>query len=315
MKKIGLVNIDTSHPQGFSRRMAENKDFDMQYAMIYNDSFRGDDEVNWLINKYDMDGRAATIEELAAKTDIGFIQSCNWDNHLEQAMPFINVGKPVFIDKPMVGSVSDIKRTRELVKNGAKILGSSSARYCVEIQEFLNTPVEERGEVVAVYCEAGVDEFNYGVHAGEIISELAGAKAVSCKFNGRANRDGALCDSFTVKFENGVIGTYYTYLSGWRPFQVSIMTTKQSCSFKIDSGKLYAALLSRIAEYLKTGENTTTDVENILNVTEFMLCGKRSRDFENGKEVFVTDLHDDDGFDGQLFHEGYAAAAVTLYKD
>ena len=76
MKKIGLVNIDTSHPMAFSRIMEENPQLDMQYAMIYNDSFRGDDEVEWLIKKYNMLGRAESIEELADKTDIGFIQSC-----------------------------------------------------------------------------------------------------------------------------------------------------------------------------------------------------------------------------------------------
>lgn len=315
MKKIGLVNIDTSHPLAFSQLMKDNDYLDMQYTMVYNDSFRSDDEVNWLIDKYNMEGRAESIEELADKCDIGFIQSCNWDNHIDQAMPFIERGKPIFLDKPLVGSYKDVKNIRELVKTGAKIVGSSSARYCTEVQEFLAKPVEERGEIVSVYAESGMDEFNYSVHVGEIISEVAGAKAVSCKFVDRVDRDDAKCELFSVKFENGVIGTYCTYLSGWRNFNVSIITTKTSVCFTIDSSKLYIELLKRISHMLKTGEQATTDIENILNVTEFMLCGKKSRDSENGKEVAITELCDSDGFDGGVFAKGYGGSAAKLYKD
>lgn len=315
MKKIGLINIDTSHPLAFSQLMQDETQLDMQYSMVYNDGFRDDNQVNWFVNKYNMEGRAESIEELAEKCDIGFIQSCNWDKHIEQAMPFIEKGKPVFLDKPMVGSESDVKKIRDLIKNGATIVGCSSARYCTEVQEFLALPIEERGEVVAVYAESGMDEFNYSVHVGEIISEIAGAKAVSCKFVDRVNRDDAECELFTVKFENGVIGTYCTYLSGWRNFNVSIITTKTSVCFKIDSSKLYIELLKRISEFLKTGKKATADVDTILNVTEFMLCGKKSRDSENGREVKISELSDCDSFDGAKFEEGYGASAAVLYKD
>ena len=221
----------------------------------------------------------------------------------------------MLLDKPLVGSVKDIKKIRELIANGAKIVGSSSARYAAEIQDFLAQPVEERGEVVAVYGESGVDEFNYGVHIGEILSEVAGAPAVSCRFLGTAEREDGKCELYSVRFANGVVGTYCTYLSGWRPFNVSIMTTKSSICFKIDSSKIYMALLTRVSEYLKTGEVKTADIEQILNVSEFMLCGKRSRDFEDGREVKIEELREDDKFDGYVFEKAYGDAAGVMYKD
>lgn len=314
MKRIGLVNIDTSHPIAWAKKM-DTEELDMQYAMLYNDGFRKENEENWFIEKYNMLPKVTVIKELAKKCDIGFVQSCNWDKHIDQALPFIEEGKPVFIDKPMVGNVKDTKKIRELVKNGATIIGCSSARYAEEVQEFLALPLEERGEVVSVYVETGVDEFNYGVHAGEILSEIAGAKAVSCRYIGRAERCGTECDTYYVTFENGVRGTYVTYLSGWRKFNVSIITTKSSYCFTVNSGKIYMALLSRISKYLETGEQTTADIEKILNVTEFMLCGKRSRDVENGKEVYISELTDEDAFDGNAFEKAYGDAATEMYKD
>lgn len=315
MKKIGIVNIDTSHPFCFAQKMEANPDMEMQYSKLFNNSFRGNDEVNWFIEKYNMQNRAESLDELAESTDIGFIQSCNWEDHIAEALPFIERGKPVFIDKPMVGSVKDVAKIRELVANGAKIIGSSSARYAEEIQEFLAKPVEERGEVITVHCEAGVDEFNYAVHAGEILSEIAGAKGISCRFIGKVVRAGGECEVFAARFENGVIGTYCTYLRGGRPFNVSIITTKGSFLFKINNTKIYEALLRRISSYLKTGEAATADVDMILNVTEFMLCGKRSRDFENGREVMVSELSEDDSFDGGEFQRAYGSRASVTYKD
>ena len=49
MIKIGVVNIDTSHPLAFSEiLLKENR---ARYAAVFNDGFRGDDEVESFIKK------------------------------------------------------------------------------------------------------------------------------------------------------------------------------------------------------------------------------------------------------------------------
>ncbi len=140
---------------------------------------------------------------MADKVDVGFIHACNWDKHLDEAEPFIKCGTPVMIDKPIVGSVKDIKRLRKLVRDGAKILGASSARYADEVQEFLKRPIEERGKIVSIFGTCGVDEFNYGIHIVEIFSELAGAKGINCRFDGCSEDiDGHKCEMY----KNGALG-------------------------------------------------------------------------------------------------------------
>lgn len=313
MKKIGLVSIDTSHPLAYARVMQENPELGLMYSMMHDDGFRSDEEVQWFIDKYGMQKRAKTIDELAEKTDVGFIQGCNWDKKIEQAMPFIKRGKPVFIDKPFVGSVSDMNKVRKLIEKGAVILGSSASRYAREVSEFLEKPVSERGEVIAVNILSGVDEFNYAVNACEVLSEIADSDAVSCRYLGEAVRDGAKCEIFSVRFKNGVMGTYTTCLTGWHPFRVTILTSKKSCIFTIDSAAVYKEILSHLSDSLYSGVQATASVERIMNVTGFMLCGKRSRDYENGREVFLTELDESDAFDGYLFEEEYTRKATVLY--
>ena len=133
MIKIGVVNIDVSHPSSFAGIL--QKEGRARYAGIYNDGFRTDGEVEEFIKEFNLEKRYNSVEELSKNVDIVFIQGCNWDRHLEYAEPVIKLGKPVFIDKPIVGNLADCIKLENLVKEGAIILGSSSARYA---QEFVN---------------------------------------------------------------------------------------------------------------------------------------------------------------------------------
>lgn len=314
MVKIGNVSIDTSHPQGFAANLEDNC-MDMKYEYTCNLGFRGTEETDWFVSRYGLAGKVETIEEMVDKVDIGFIQSCNWEKHLEQAMPFVKAGKPVFIDKPLVGSVRDVNRARQLAADGAKIFGSSSARYAKEIQDFLKEPEEKRGQVVALFATCGVDEFNYGVHVVEILTELAGAKGIACKFVGTAKvSDDRYCETYQISFENGVQGTYQIMTGRWMPFHVSIMTTRGVRAFTIDSAKIYLALLQEIYRELTKGQSILADLETILNCTEIMLCGKKSRDQRNGETVMVSALDPEDKFDGYAFEEDYASKASVTYK-
>ena len=311
MIRIGVVNIDVSHPRAFSEYLKEGNR--ARYVAVYNDGFRGDDEVEGFMKKYKLEKRCQSIEELAEMVDVGFVQSCNWDNHIKEAMPFIEKGKPVFIDKPIVGSVADCKKLEELAEKGAVILGSSSVRYAEEIQNFIALPVEERGEILSVYGTAGVDEFNYAIHIVEAIHELAGSEPVSTNFAGRAEREGLVSETFTVRFANGITGTYTTCHGQWHQFEVVIMTTKSTYYFQVDTSKIYGALLDRICDYMETGENKLAPVAKINQAIKIMLAGRLSRE-NGGGAVKIEDIPEDDpGFDGDDFQRGYAKAAAKIY--
>jgi predicted dehydrogenase len=311
MIRIGVVNIDVSHPKAFSEYL--KKDNRARYTAVYNDGFRGDDEVQAFIQNYGLEKRCSSVEELADSVDVGFVQGCNWDKHLKYADAFIKKGKPVFIDKPIVGSLADCKKVEELVKKGAVILGSLSVRYAQEVVEFAAKSEEERGKIINIFGTAGVDEFNYGVHIVEAIGGLAGTGAVSCSFAGRSEKDGKICETFYVTFANGISAIYNTFQGTWQPFEVVIMTTKSTFHFKIDTTKIYGALLDRICEYMETGKNELAPMEALTESVKIMLAGRISRE-RGGIEVKLADIPDDDpGYDGDEFERKYAAAAAKIY--
>lgn len=311
MIRIGVVNIDVSHPLAFSEYL--KKDRRARYVAVYNDGFRGDDEVDAFVQNYSLEKRCRSIDELADCVDIGFVQGCNWDKHLEQAMPFIERGKPVFIDKPIVGSIADCRKLEALAASGAVILGSSSVRYAEEITEFAGLPEEERGKILNIFGTAGVDEFNYAVHIVEGIGGIAGTGAESVRFAGRSVICDKICETFFVRWAGGVTAVYNTFQGTWQPFEMVIMTTKSTYQFRIDTKKIYGALLDRICLYMETGENTLAPVATLTESIRIMLAGRLSRE-NGGAQVRLSDIPaDDPGYDGGLFERGYAHKAAKIY--
>jgi len=313
MINIGVVNIDISHPKAFSEYLLKGDR--ARFTAVFNDGFRGDDEVLAFMKRNNIKKRCSCIEELVDHVDIGFIHSCNWENHLRQAMPFIVRRKPVFIDKPLVGSLSDCRKLEELASKGAVILGSSSVRYAEEVKNFVDIPEEERGKIVNIFGTSGVDEFNYTIHIVEAIGGIAGAGAVSNKFVGCSEIDGKKCETFYIKFNNGIAAIYNSFHGTWQPLEIVIMTTKDTYRFRIDIIKSYEALLDMVCDYMETKINALAPVNKITESVKIMIAGKISRQ-KGGVEVNLTDLPDvDPGYDGNLFEAGYVASAIKIYSD
>ena len=311
MIRVGAVNIDTSHPMGFGEVM--EKSDRARYVGVYNDSFRGQAEVEGFIKRFGLEKRCDSLEELADMCDIGFIHGCDWDDHLRCMMPFIERGKPVFVDKPIVGNLAACRKVEELSRQGAVILGASSARYAYEIQQFLAIPEEERGTIVNVFGTAGVDEFNYGIHIAEAIGGLISAPAQWVRYLGRGEADGKYSESYYVQFANGQSAMYNTFTGVWQPFVITIMTTKTTYQFKMDSSKLYQALVEELCNYMEGKPHLLVPVSRLTESVRVMLAGAASR-AQNGSTVFLEE-HTDDGpcDDGKAFWEGYRAAAGPMY--
>lgn len=311
MIRAGAVNIDTSHPLGFAEVM--EKDTRVRYVGVYNDSFRDEREVAGFIRRFGLEKRCDTLEELADMCDIGFLHGCNWDDHLRCALPFIRKGKPVFVDKPLVGNLEDCRRVEELVRSGAVILGASSARYAYEVQEFLRIPEEERGKTVQVFGTAGVDEFNYGIHIAEALAGILGSGFTSVRYMGRGQAEGKYSESYYLSHKSGASAIFNTFTGTWQPFVITIMTTKTTYQFKMDSSRLYAALVEQICNYMEGKEHILAGPDQLLESVKVMLAAAASRK-EGGETVGLKELRADGPcYDGEAFWKEYGAAAGIMY--
>src|SRR5688500_5295400 len=79
-----------------------------------------------------------SIPKLLEKVDVVLLESVDGRIHLQEAIPVIKAGKPLFIDKPLAGSLADAVAIYELARaRNVPCFSSSSLRFHAGIQELL----------------------------------------------------------------------------------------------------------------------------------------------------------------------------------
>jgi Oxidoreductase family, NAD-binding Rossmann fold len=301
--KIGIVDLDTSHPQNWipiERELGHETvgvwDGGSVHPREYVAEFA---KTHYLGPVFD------SLEDLAAAADCAIIHGCDWDTHVDKARPFVEAGKSVLIDKPMAGTLGDLNQFVAWVKDGARISGGSSLRFCEETREWLAQPVEERGTPHTILCGCGVDDFNYGIHAYSMLSGIMGPGIKSVRHLG-----GGVQHRIQVTWDDGALGLLVVGEAGtWLPFYATITTEKTITQFQADSGNLYRGLLEAVCPYL-AGETDDAPIP-IEALIEPELCAMAARQswLHGDCDVALSDLSvDDEGYDGALFAKGYREA-------
>jgi Oxidoreductase family, NAD-binding Rossmann fold len=313
MIKVGAVNLDTSHPTAFAEIYRHGNR--AKYTAVYNDGFRTDEEVQAFMDANGIVKRCKTIEELVAQVDVGMIHSCNWDDHIDQAMPFIKAGKPVFIDKPICGNLKDCKTLEHLAANGGAILGTSALRYAKEIQEFSVQSVEECGEIVSIMGSCGVDIFSYAIHTLEGMAGLIGGPGIEAvTWVGSATKGKVVSDQYHVKRTDGISCILQLAKGMWLPSVYMVTTTKSIYSIQPSTTALYTCAsevyvpqLERICDFIENGRSMTPVLEMTENIKAH-LAAQKSKD-NGGITVKLSDLSEDEpGFDGTAYAKDYEKA-------
>lgn len=314
MLKFGAITIDTSHPMAFAEYLANGDR--ARYTAIFNDGFRGDDEVESFAKHHSLT-ICKSIEELADLVDIGMVHSCNWDKHLGYIDAFAKRNKPVFIDKPLVGNLADCKKLQALVDSGAKVLGTSALRYCYEVDEVRNKVAENNATILHINVTVGVDEFNYAIHAYEFICALLNEHPVSVRYIGTSTAGQKPCDNYFLRFEGGATAIISGILGKYTGFHTAVLTDvpPADCCFSVDTSKLYEAMLNEVFNELEGKENKLAPMAELLIPIKAALACKASK-LAGGKEMNLDDeAIADVSFDGYEFEATYGANSPKSYLD
>ena len=312
MLKFGAITIDTSHPMAFAEYLAKSDR--ARYTAIFNDGFRGEDEVNSFAKHHNLTV-CNTVEELADLVDIGMVHSCNWDKHLSYIDAFAKRGKPIFIDKPLVGNLEDCKKIQALVDSGVKILGTSALRYCYEVDRVRSNAAEVGANILHINLTVGVDEFNYAIHAYEFVCALLDDHPVSVRYIGTSTSGDFPCDNYFLRFEGGATAVISSVLGRYAGFHTSILAGNGAadCCFSVDTSKLYEAMLNEVFNELEGKENKLAPMSELLIPVKAALACKASK-LAGGKEMTLDDeAIADVSFDGYEFEAAYGSKAAKSY--
>jgi predicted dehydrogenase len=208
------------------------------------------------------------------KVDVVIISCIDGNKHLEQVLPVFKAGKPVFIDKPFAGSLSDAYAIAEASKKyKVPMFSSSSLRYIEGADEIKQGKV---GKIIGVdaYSPAHIEEhhpdlFWYGVHGVEILFTIMGTGCVSVKRTFTENTDVVV-----GVWEGNRIGTYRGIREGQGGYGATVFGEKGIVVLDKYSG--YNPLLVKIAEFFDTGI-VPVSTDETLEIFAFMEAAEESK--------------------------------------
>lgn len=297
--KIGVVDVDTSHPQSW---IPIERDLGHDVTCLWDG---GAVHPKNYVEKFAADHKlrlCASLEDMVEQVDCAIIHACDWDTHVAKARPFVEAGKAVLIDKPVAGSVADLNQFQAWVDKGARISGGSSLRFCAETAAYLAQPMAERGTPDTVVCGCAVDDFNYGIHAYAMLAGIMGTGAASVQHLGKGVQR-----RIRISWPDGRMGILIVGQSAaWMPFYAQIATERKTHQFVADNKNLYRSLLEATLPYLSGQTNQPPVPFKDLTEPERWALAARQSWMQNNANVRLDALPaNDPGYDGAEFAVAY----------
>lgn len=298
--RIGVVDLDTSHPAAWLpilREMGQDVVGVFDGGTVWPEGYAAQ-----FAERFSVLRVFRSPEEMADAVDLAIIHSVNWDLHLQRAQPFLEAGRAVLLDKPIVGNLSDAHILMDWERRGARISGGSSARFASQIRDYLAQDVEERGEPHAAFVANGVDEFNYAIHAYAGLIAIMGLGVHGVRTLGVSGEQMQV-EMFWDDGRRGVLSVGHT--ERWLPCGALVVSGRSLQQFPVGGTGAYNCLLEALLPYYAGEAPAPYSVRDLIEPELAALAARQSLR-TGGQYVPLNDLRlDDPGYDGAAFAAGY----------
>lgn len=281
--RAGMIGLDTSHVPAFTKIFNDAKATGDLAGIRVVAGYPGGTDMpasRDRVEKFTEQLRQMGVEifdsipKLLEKVDVVLLESVDGRIHLQEAIPVIKAGKPLFIDKPVAGSLADAVAIYELARqHNVPCFSSSSLRFHPGIQELSKN--EKLGGVAGAatwgpcsYQEGTPDLFFYGVHGIEPLFALMGA---GCETVSRLKTKDT--DLVTGVWKDGRIGTYRGIRRHKADFGAIAYGGK--AILQATPGGGYAELCGEIGRFFKTRKPPVSAAETI-EIFAFMQAAEES---------------------------------------
>jgi predicted dehydrogenase len=295
--RIGMIGLDTSHCVEFTKRLNDPNDKNHIEGGKVVAAFKGgspDIKESWdriegytkkLQENYGVK-IVGSIEELCKEVDVVMLESLDGRPHLEQAKPVITAKKPLFVDKPVAGSLRDaIELFRMAKENNVPIYSGSSLRFYPSLQDLKKANFGELRSAISTGPGSiephHPDLFWYGIHATEALYTLTGpgCESVVCSITP---------DTHTVTgiWKDGKTGTVRAARNAAYGFQMNVFGSKANLNEKISGD--YTPFLLEVMKFFQTGIAPVSP-EETLEIYAFMEAADESTR-QGGCPVKIADV-------------------------
>ena len=269
--RAGMIGLDTSHVIAFTKifndEQAKGSLATIQIVAGYpggTDMPASRDRVENFTTQLREKGIeiVETIPELLQKVDVVFLESVDGRIHWEEARQVIAAKKPLFIDKPVAGSLVDAIRIYEFARqNDVPVWSASSIRFAKTFQSLKNNSAV--GDIVGCatwgpckYQPGTPDMFFYGIHGIEGLFAIMGP---GCESVARVTTEET--DILTGVWKDGRVGTFRGIRKGKADFGATAYGSKGIVT--VNKASAYSELCTEIADFFHDGNPPVTAKETI----------------------------------------------------
>ncbi len=284
--RIGMIGLDTSHAPAFAKLWnsptAAGLFAKQEVVVAFPGGSPDIESSHSRVPQYTKDLQALgvkivdSIDELIQQVDAVVITSLDGRRHLEQAIPVFRSGKPLYIDKPLAGSLAEAIAIQKLAEHHrVKWFSSSSLRFSSAIWKYRTDPklkADVRGAIAWSPCSLEAthpDLYWYGVHGCETLYTAMGA---GCKQVTRITTEGT--DSAVGVWDDGRIGEFRGLRDGAKEYGLVVFgKNKVEVGGKHDG---YEPLVQEIAKFFEGGASPIA-AEETIEMFAFMEAADESK--------------------------------------
>ncbi len=221
------------------------------------------------------------------KSDAIMILTNDGRPHLEEVLPVLKAGKPVYIDKPLADTFHGVRAIFDASEEyNVPIFTSSALRYGDGFQSDIQngkigTVLGGEAYGPAPIQNSHVDLFWDGIHGVELLYTIMGS---GCQSVRRVNKDNE--DVVFGTWKNGRIGTFRGLRKGKIGFGGRAFGSDGIATMGSFGG--YTPLVVEIVKFFRSGISPVKN-EETLELYAFMEAAKRSKD-SNGQWINISDI-------------------------
>ncbi|MFA1820824.1 Gfo/Idh/MocA family oxidoreductase [Virgibacillus oceani] len=272
--KIGMIGLDTSHVEIFTKLLYENPSlYDQARIVIGSPSPSPDldlsaNRVNGythlLKNEYDVT-ITTSEEEVVSESDSIMITSVDGRKHLDLFKRIAPFKKPVFIDKPLALSLKEAEEIYNLSeKYNTPVMSSSSLRFADSLQKHFPKTKEVPNGVYISGPLPFVDEmpyyYWYGIHMIEMLFKIMGTDYKDISIQKNENFDVIITEWNDGRF--GIVRGDHNWHDKFEAFLHYEDGTVHLPIYQ-DQKTYYACLLEQIIHFFETGISPVSKNETL----------------------------------------------------
>jgi predicted dehydrogenase len=205
-------------------------------------------------------------QDLIGSVDAIILARDDYEKHREMATPFLDAGLPIFVDKPLTLSPSDLEFFRPYLERG-QLMSGSAMRFATEL-DAVRAEIQSYGRIKLIRGAALNDWSRYGVHLLDAILPLLRGRPLAVIPHTASH------ESLAITTEDGTLVLVDALSDIPKTFRIDVFGTKRTSSHEIsDNFGMFRRMLWQFAEMIRTGR-PTIPVQQTLDAIAILISGR-----------------------------------------